>query len=385
MPDELVSWAEINLDAFEANLQAIRRHVGPRVEVMAVVKANAYGHGAVTLAPVALRAGATRLAVHRAIEGIELRRSGIQAPILLLGYTPPAAAGQVVRWNLTPSVITTDFAQALSSQAASAGAEIPVHIKVDTGMHRYGVMPEEVLDFARAVQALPNLRLEGLFTHFATADALDQTHVLKQLQTFSEVLATLEQAQLHIPVVHAANSATIMRLPQAHFNLVRPGISLYGLPPSVEWDPPFELRPILTLKSRVARLHPLPPGGAVGYGRTFVASHAMRVALVVMGYGDGFHRVLSNKGCVLVGGRRAPILGRVSMDQIVVDVTDIPGVNQDDEVVIIGRQGEESITATEVAALAGTVNYEVTTGLLPRVTRIYLRGGREVARIGLGE
>jgi alanine racemase len=384
MIDDLVSWAEIDLDAFEANVKTIRHHVGPQVEVFAVIKANAYGHGAVALAPVALQAGATRLAVHRTIEGIELRQAGIQAPILLLGYTPPAAVDQVVHWRLTPSVITPEFAQALSARAVAAGVVIPIHVKVDTGMNRYGIQPEDAVDFIAPLKAMPGLRVEGLFTHFATADAGDQAHVRKQLQVFNEVLSALKLAGVEIPIAHVANSAAIMRLPEAHFNAVRPGISLYGLPPSREWDPPFALHPVLTLKSRVARIHGMAAGEAVGYGRTFIAARTMRVALAVVGYGDGYHRVLSNKGCVLVGGKRAPVVGRVSMDQIVVDVTGIPEANQDDEVVLIGRQGEEEITATEVAGLAGTINYEITTGLLPRVTRVYLRAGREVGRVGLG-
>ncbi|MDD5368398.1 MAG: alanine racemase [Anaerolineaceae bacterium] len=384
MFDELVSWAEVDLDAFAANLRTIRRHIGPHVEIIAVIKANAYGHGATPLAPVALQAGASRLAVHRAIEGIELRQAGIQAPILLLGYTPPVAAGEIVRWRLTPSVITPEFAQALSSAATTQGVSIPIHVKVDTGMNRYGIMPEETVEFVCALNTLPGLLLEGIFTHFGVADAADPVHSRRQLAIFTEVLGAIRQAGVTIPLVHAANSAAIMRMPEAHFNAVRPGISLYGLNPSVEWAPPFELRPVLTLKSRVARLHDLPAGAAVGYGRTYLAPQPGRAALVITGYGDGYHRVLSNRASVLVGGRRAAVIGRVSMDQIVVDVTGIPGVRQDDEVVLIGRQGDERIRAEEVAELAGTINYEVTTALLPRVTRIYLQDGVEVSRVGLG-
>lgn len=370
--DQLVSWAEIDLEAIRSNIRSFRRHVGDRVQVMAVVKANAYGHGAVPVAQAALEAGAARLAVHRLIEGIELRQAGITAPILVLGYTPPPGAGEFVHWNLTPTMMTPEFAQALSSQAAAQGSTVPVHVKIDTGMNRFGLFPEEVLPFLSAVKNLEGLTLEGMFTHFATADSMEQNWVLQQIKEFDAVIAAVKNAGLDIPLIHAANSATTMRYPQAHYQAVRPGIAMYGMHPSSEWEPVFELHPALTLKSRVSRVRDLPVGAGISYGRTFVTSRPTRAALVTVGYGDGYHRILSNKGVVLVGGRRAPVLGRVCMDQFVVDVTDIPGVQQDDEVVLVGRQGEERISAEEVGRLMGSINYEVTTGLLPRVMRKYV-------------
>jgi alanine racemase len=375
----IVTWAEIDLDAIAFNLQQFKCHVDPRVEVIAVVKANAYGHGAAPVAQTALESGATRLAVHRLIEGIELRQAGLQAPMLIMGYTPADGAALAARWNLTPTVTTVEFAQALSAQAVSLGLDIPVHIKVDTGMSRFGLLPNEVMAFVRFLDGLPGLKLEGLFTHFATADSADQTHVRRQLAVFNEVQANLCSAGFTIPLVHAANSAATMKLPEAHFNAVRPGIALYGMDPSDEWPPVFPIRPALALKSTVARLGDLPAGAAVSYGRTFIAARPTRAALVPVGYGDGYHRILSNKGRVLIGGQRAPILGRVCMDQFVVDVTDIPGVRQDDEVVLVGTQGEATIRAEEVAQWAGTINYEVTTSLSPRVARVYRRGDEIVA------
>jgi len=311
------------------------------------------------------------LAVHRLNEGIELRQAGIESPILLMGYTPPGGAQAVVRWQLTPSLMTAEFAQALSAQAALTGATVPVHVKIDTGMSRYGLMPEEALDFLQFLRTLPNLRLEGLFTHFATADSLDQTWTRKQLATFNEVIAAASVVGISFPLLHAANSAAAMRLREAHFHAIRPGIAIYGLDPSREWPPIFAIKPALTLKSLVARVRELPVGSAVSYGRTWVANRPTTAALVPIGYGDGYHRILSNQGVVLVGGRRAPVIGRVCMDQFVIDVTGIPGVKQDDEVVLIGQQGEEQIRAEEVAQLAGTINYEVATSLLPRVVRVY--------------
>jgi alanine racemase len=246
-------------------------------------------------------------------------------------------------------------------------------------------MPGEVVNFARGLTALPGVKLEGLFTHFATADAADQTHVRHQLETFRQVLAALESAGICIPLRHAANSAATMRLPEAHFDAVRPGIAMYGLDPSDEWPPVFEIRPALTLKSRVSRVRELPTGSGISYGRTFVTERPTRVALVPVGYGDGYHRILSNKSSVLIRGQRAPIRGRVCMDQFVVDVSGIPNVQQDDEVVLVGRQGETQIHAEEVARLAGTINYEVTTSLLPRVTRVYLRGGQVVSATSIAD
>lgn len=380
MLDGIVTWAEIDLDAIAENVRAFKQHIGERVELIAVVKANGYGHGAVPIAQAALQAGATRLAVHRITEGIELRQAGISAPIIIMGYTPPSGVEQIVQWKLTPSLITLEFAELLSSLAFSKGIRIPVHIKVDTGMNRYGLLPPEVLEFSQSLLRLPGLFLEGLFTHFATADWNEQVFIRRQLAVFNDVIAILQANHIEIPMLHAANSATTFRLPDAYFNAVRIGIAMYGLDPSDEWSPVFEIRPALTLKSLVSRVRDIPAGAGISYGRTYITEKASQVALVPVGYGDGFHRILSNKGEVLIHGKRAPILGRVCMDQFVVDISGIPYVKQDDEVVIIGRQGEDSIRAEEIARLAGTINYEVTTSLLPRVTRVYLRNGEVVTQ-----
>ncbi len=370
-PAGVITWAEIDLEAIRHNLRAYLRHVGAGVQVIAVVKANAYGHGAVPVARAALEAGATYLGVHRLNEGIELRQAGIDAPVLLMGYTPPSGAAEVVRWRLTPSLMTAEFARALFAQAGLQKQTVAVHVKIDTGMSRYGLMPDEALEFMQFLQTLPSLRLEGLFTHFATADSLDQTWIRRQLEVFNGVIAAVSAAGITIPLIHAANSGAAMRLREAHFHAIRPGIALYGLDPTNEWPPVFEIKPALALKSLVARVRELPVGSGVSYGRTYVTTKPTTAALVPVGYGDGYHRILSNKGVVLVGGRRAPVIGRVCMDQFVIDVTGIPGVKQDDEVVLVGKQGEEQLRAEEVAQLAGTINYEVTTSLLPRVERVY--------------
>ncbi len=380
---ELLTWAEIDLDAIVENARTLKARAGARAELMVAVKANGYGHGAVPVSRAALEGGATRLAVHRVEEGIELRQAGIGAPILVMGYTLPAQSKQVVQWDLTPTVNSQPQAEGLSAAAVALGKQVPVHVKVDTGMGRYGLLPEEVVDFWRYLNGLPGLVLEGLYTHFATADAADKRTTRQQFETFKKVIAALEEAGFTIPLKHAANSAATIELPEMALDMVRCGIALYGLRPSDEVEPAVPLRPALALKSRVVRIRTLPAGHGISYGHTYVTSRPTRVALVPVGYGDGYHRLLSNRGAVLIHGQRAPIVGRVCMDQFVVDVSHIPDVRPHDEVVLIGRQGEEEITAEEVARWAQTINYEVTTGLLPRVTRVYLRGGKEVERVTL--
>ena len=378
-----LTWAEIDLDAIAHNVRAIQAHVGPDTAIIAVVKANAYGHGAVPVARTVLESGATRLAVARLEEGIQLRQAGITAPILVMGYTLPAQAPALVHWDLTPTVNTPEGAQALSAAAEAAGRRRAVHVKVDTGMGRYGLLPDEVVDFVRALAALPGLTLEGLYTHFAVADLADKSYTHQQFNRFLEVVQAVEAAGFSIPLKHAANSAATLDLPETHLDAVRPGLILYGMRPSDEVEPAIPLRPALTLKSHVARLRTLPPGSSISYGRTYITTRPTPVALVPVGYGDGYHRLASNRGAVLIRGRRAPILGRVCMDQLVVDVSDIPDAAQDDEVVLIGRQEDEEITAEEVAGWFETINYEVTTSLLPRVARRYVRSGRVVGEISL--
>ncbi len=377
--NDTITWAEIDLDAIAHNAAALKARAGGHIELMVTVKANAYGHGAVPVARAALEGGATRLAVARTLEGVELRQAGLTVPILIMGYTLPAEARRIVRWNLTPTVNTWDQATALSTAAGESDKVVPIHVKVDTGMGRFGLLPGEVVDFVRAISRLPGLRLEGLYTHFAIADAADKTYTHRQFKTYMDVVTQLKEAGFSFPLKHVANSAATLDLPEMALDMVRCGIALYGLHPSSEVAPAVPLRPAMTLKSRVARVRTLPPGSSISYGCTYTTTRPTPVALVPVGYGDGYHRILSNKGQVLIHGQRAPIVGRVCMDQFVVDVSDIPEVRQDDEVVVFGRQGEAEITAEEVARWAQTINYEVTTSILPRVTRVFLRGGQVVA------
>jgi alanine racemase len=366
-----ITYATIDLGAIAHNVRALKAHIGPAVALIAVVKANGYGHGAVEAARAALDGGASACAVGRVDEGVELRRAGLTCPILVMGYAPPDTALAVVGFDLTATVTTWETAQALSACAEATGRKAPVHAKVDTGMGRFGLLPDEAAPFVSQIAALPGLDLEGMYTHFAAADQADKEYTRRQLARFRQVLEAVQGAGHHIRLCHAANSAATLNLPETHLDAVRTGIAIYGLRPSAEVEPCVELRPALSLKSRVARLRTLPAGASISYGQTYITERPTPVALVPVGYGDGYHRRLSNRGAVLINGRRAPIVGRVCMDQFVVDVTGVPGVAQDAEVVLIGAQGGERITAEEVAGWAGTINYEVVTSLLPRVKRLY--------------
>lgn len=372
-------WAEIDLDAVAHNVAQVRSRVGPS-SVLAVVKANAYGHGAPALARACLDAGATYLGVFCVDEGVQLRRAGVMAPVLVMGYCPPWEAPEMVRHSLTASLSNAETAAALAGAARDAGVRAPAHLKIDTGMARHGILPSEVPQFVQLIEGMPDLNLEGAFTHFATADEADKTFTQHQFQAF-------QQAAKHLPervIRHVANSATCADMPdEMGLDMVRPGICLYGRQPSGNLLRPMDLHAALALKSHVARLHELSEGETVSYGRTWTAPRKTRVALIPCGYADGLPRLMSNQGSALVRGQRAPIIGRVCMDSHMVDVTDIPDVALHDEAVIIGRQGEAEITAEEIAALAGTINYEILCGITARVPRAYLRGGEVVERTTL--
>jgi alanine racemase len=374
-----LTWAEIDLDAIAHNTRELKRLIGGKTELMAVVKANAYGHGTVPVAEAALENGASRLAMHRTLEGVQLRQAGITAPVLIMGYTLPVQADTIVRWDLTPTVNTPEQAQALSAAALHQEKVLPIHVKVDTGLGRFGLLPGEVVDFVGAISKLPGLVLEGIYTHFALADASDKAYTFWQFEIYLGVVKRLEEAGFTFPIKHVAGSATALDLPEMHLDVVRCGIALYGLCPSNEVEPTIPLHPAMSLKSQVARVRTLPAGSCISYGCTYTTSEPTRVALVPFGYGDGYHRLISNRGQVLIRGQRAPIVGRVCMDQFVVKVSHIPDVQQHDEVVLLGRQGDDEISAEEVATWAETINYEVTTSILPRVTRVYLKGGQVVA------
>jgi len=372
------AWAEIDLDAVAHNVRELKRLVGRGVDLLAVVKANAYGHGAVQVARTVLESGGNWLGVARVDEGVQLRQAGLTCPILVLGYAPPAEAGQIVEHKLTPTLNTRQLALAVSSASVARNRVTAVHVKVDTGLTRFGLLPHEVVGFVRSVASLPGIEVEGLYTHFASADEPDKTYTLRQLAILKDTLASLSSAGVKIRLRHAANSAATLDLPETHLDMVRCGIAIYGLYPSDSVSRTVKLRPAMALKSRVARVREVPAGTSVSYGRTYYTPEASRLALVPIGYADGVSRALSNRGSMLVRGRRVPIVGRVCMDNCVVNVQGLPEVRHDEEVVIIGRQGDAEISADEIAGMLGTISYEVTCDIGARVPRVYLRHGRVV-------
>ena len=370
------TWLEIDLSAIGANTRLIKDYIGPNVRLLISLKADAYGHGALRVARTALNNGARWLGVATVSEAIPLRAAGIEAPTLIFGYIPPWQARDAVRLDLRATVYGVETAQALSHAAGELDGVARVHVKVDTGMARLGLRadtPEDVAAIVRFVaelRALPHLEVEGIFTHFATADSADQTYQRRQFNRFQSVLAALDATGLRPGIVHASNSAATLAFPEAHFDMVRVGIAIYGLNPSDETPLPAGFRPALAFKTQVAQVKDIPAGEGVSYGATFITPRPMRIATLPVGYADGFRRGPHNWGEVLVRGQRAPLLGRVAMDQCMVDVSHIPGVAQGDEVVLIGRQGADAITADEVAQRLGTISYEVVSELLARVPRL---------------
>lgn len=369
-----ITYIEVDLDAIAHNVRALKAFIGPAVELFAVVKANAYGHGLVPVAQTVLRHGVSRLAIGRLSEGLQLRQAGIAAPVLALCYLMPDELRIAVERDLVPTVGEMESALVVSALGVARQKPVPVHVKIDTGMGRYGVMPDQAVSFFNQIATLPGLAVEGVFTHFATADERDKTFAREQFQIFQDVLAELSVAGHSIPLLHAANSAAALDLPETHLGAVRSGLALYGLYPSESVSHALPLKPALTLKSHVASVRQLPAGAGISYGRSYITPRPMTVALVPIGYGDGYHRLLSNRGAVLVNGQRAPIVGRVCMDQVVVDVSGCGPVALNDEVVLIGQQGDARITVEEIAGWAETISYEITSALLARLPRFF-RGG----------
>ena len=367
-------WSEVDLDAIRANVAALTARAAPAA-LLAVVKANGYGHGAVPVARAALDAGATWLGVARVEEGEQLRDAGITARIMLLSEPVPRAADRVVAADLTPVVYTEAGIDALAKAVAEAGRAEPfeVHLKVDTGMHRVGCAPDDALGLARVSAARSELTFAGVCTHLAVADEPENAYTGEQLAAFDGVLAALDAVGLRPPLAHAANSAALLVSPAAHYDLVRVGIACYGLPPSpVLANREPALRPALSLRARVTLVKTLPEGARVSYGLREAVQAPGRIATVPAGYADGVPRGLGLEGGeVLVRGRRRPIVGVITMDQLLVDLGDV-AAEAGDEVVLIGRQGDEEITATEWGERLGTISYEIVTGIGARVPRTYI-------------
>lgn len=375
--------AVVDLDAVAANVRNFRA-LAPASALIAVVKGNAYGHGSVPVAETALRAGASGLAVYSVDEGIALREGGVDASILVFGPIEPAEVEEVVVHRLSPTVSRLETIQMF--EFAAAGYRLDMHVKVDTGMTRAGASPRDAAELARAVAEHPGFRLASLYTHLACADEPQSDLTHRQVQSLMNVLTQVESSGVRVPMVHASNTAGALNFPEARLDAVRVGIGLYGYDPSRDSRSETDLLPALSLTSHITRVTRISRGTGVGYGHDFVAPSEAVIGLVPIGYGDGLPRQLGlGRGVVLVRGQRAPIVGRVSMDQITIDLTRVEGVKVNDEVVLIGRSGDLRQTADDLGDQAGTISYDVLTGLLPRVPRLYLQGGRVtgVARMGV--
>jgi len=385
--DSALVWAEIDLKAIAHNIRELRRITNPKARFMAVVKANAYGHGMVEVARQSLENGTEVLGVTNIEEGTQIRKAGINAPVLILSYAPPEQSKEIIEFDLTQTVYSYETSRALSEAVAAYGKKIKVHIKVDTGMGRLGLLPDRLrlskynkgitdssVSEVESIFRLPMLEIEGIFTHFATADKADRTYANNQLEIFMDFLNQLRAAGLEIPVTHTANSAAIINMPEAHLDMVRAGISIYGLYTSEEVDRGIiELKPAMELKTKIIHLKKVPAGFNVSYGITYETEKPTTIATVRIGYADGLSRLLSSNGRMLVCGQSAPIVGRVCMDFTMLDVGGIPGVALGEEVVVFGKQGNSSITVDEIASTINTINYEVVSTIMERVPRIYLQ------------
>lgn len=371
-------YAQIDLDAIMYNMEQMKSNIRPQTKIIAVIKTDGYGHGAVTIAQeIESLPYLYGFAVATVEEAVILCRCGIKKPVLILGFTFPEACRDIVKYDIRPAVFTLPMAEALSKEAVRQRKNVHFHLKTDTGMHRIGIQPgKESVSLVKEIAALPNLVPEGIFTHFAKADMADKEPSREQIRSFEAFIELLAQEGMHFSIHHCSNSAGIVELPEANMDVVRAGITLYGLWPSDEVARDrISLSPVLSLKSRISYIKEIDKGDGVSYGGTYIADGKKRVATIPVGYGDGYPRSLSGRGYVLIGGKRAPVLGRICMDQFMVDVTDIPEAEELMEVTLIGCDNGARITMEELGSLSGRFNYELACDIGKRVPRVFVRNG----------
>ncbi len=369
----VISWAEIDLRAIRSNIASLKGLLSPSTRLMAVVKANAYGHGMVEVAEVCLQEGASYLGVATPNEALTLREAGISAPILLLGYMPPEYAEIIVQNRIEVTVFSLDIAQVLSQAAVKSNQKAWLHLKIDTGMGRLGFKPDTAsLKLIGEISRLPGIVLQGIFSHLATADHADKAFARQQMELFTSFAGKLEASGISFPLRHLANSGAIMDMPETHLDMVRSGITTYGLYPSSEVNQEkLQLIPAMRLKSRISYVKTIPPGQSVSYGRTYTSQHETRVATVSIGYADGYSRLLSNRGWAAIRGIKVPLIGNVCMDQCMFDISAVDNVQAGDEIILFGRP-EDGVTADDLATAIGTINYEIVCSPSSRVSRIYM-------------
>ena len=368
------SWVEIDLDNFVSNVREIKRLIGPQVDFMQVVKADAYGHGAIEISNAALKNGARMLGVANADEGVQLRISGIDALIVILGPSTATEIDEIIKYQLTPSISDIFFARHLQKKLEKSGHKLPVHIEIDTGMGRGGTISGSALNLIREVSGLANIELAGIFSHLASSENIIPYNDL-QWQLFSGLLADLKKSGINIPLRHLGNSGAILNYPEFQMDMVRPGLMSYGIYPTPLSEAMPNLAPVMSFKTSIVLLKDFPKGYGIGYGSTYVTCKETRIATIPVGYGDGYPFVLSSLGEALIRGKRAPLVGRVSMDMCTIDVTAIPDCKVGDEVVLLGAQGQDYISASEIALKAKTISYEILCALGKRAPRVFLQKG----------
>ena len=369
------SWVEIDLDSFRHNWNEISRLVSSGVKVLQVVKADAYGHGAIEISKAALKNGVYALGVANADEGVQLRIGGIDAPIIILSPSTVYEIGEIIKYNLIPSVSDVHFAVELNRKLIEKDTQHPVHIEIDTGMGRSGTIYGDAIAMVREIVTLPGIVVEGIFSHLAVSELEDDEYNSIQWKLFGKVVTGLEKEGIAIPIKHISNSGGMINFPRFNLDMVRPGIMTYGVYPSPDTVPKTDLVPVMSFKTGVVILKDFPAGYSIGYGRSHVTEGPARIATIPVGYGDGYGFIMSNQGQVLIRGKRAPIVGRISMDMCTVDVTHIPECEIGDEVVLMGMQGEEYISAGEIAGKAGTISYEILCALGKRAPRVFVNKG----------
>lgn len=368
--------AEIDLDAIGNNIREIRKRIKQETKLMAVVKADAYGHGAEEVSKVCLYNGADQLAVATCDEGVQIRQWSIQVPVLILGNTVEGQLETVINYSLTQTVFRYETAKLMSDIACKLGKTALVHIKIDTGMSRIGFMPtDDSIDEIIKIFTLPNLKVTGIFTHFATADEKDKTFTRVQYKKFRYVTDRLNEMGYTDFIRHCANSGAILDMPEIQLDMVRAGIIIYGLYPSSQVTHPVNLKPAMSLKSQISYVKGLEKNVSVGYGRTYFTTHKTKVATIPVGYADGYSRAFSNKSRVIVKGTYAPVIGNVCMDQMMIDISHIPDAEPGDSVIIMGSDGKNTVSAEELAQIAGTINYEIVCNVGKRVPRVYIKNG----------
>ncbi|MGB2698149.1 MAG: alanine racemase [Candidatus Zixiibacteriota bacterium] len=367
------AFLEIDLENVKFNVCSIRKRLGEKIEFLAVVKADAYGHGAYKISQVVLENGADLLGVAILEEGIELREKGIKAPILILYPEFVGREEKILEYDLESTVLDYDFAQNLSLKAAKQKKMANVYIKVDTGMGRYGLAPDEAYRFVKEIRDLDNIKIKGILSQLSSAEEKEDEFTFKQISNFKKVLEQLENFNRGFLNKSIANSSAVLNLPESYFNQVRVGLLIYGIYPSLEVSKSIRVKPVLSFKSKILFLKEVEKGTPIGYSRSYITPRKTKVATIPLGYADGFGRLLSNKAYVLIHGKRAKVIGRVCMDAFMVDVTDIPEAKAGDELVLIGKQGDEEITVDEFAEWNQSINYEVITRMGKRLPKVYLK------------